>query len=215
MNTSWNIFKQFVDDRTLSIQSIDLGEGYFLKAFSGPFELDCYLSKDGNLDTIDFETNYKDNSNKDIQTEVVTQFEKRDKTLKLAHLEGDVSDDGTCVVLLKIPGTIGSSDGRWISAGVAFFDVHTPGDKVIGVYFTDEDNILGNGSGSVIGSYTDDDVDTNNKGWAVTPPGFLKCEAIGGYGFAPAGFYIKIVGKKSGVSPSGKFYVNLEWGKIE
>lgn len=148
--------------------------------------------------------------------EVVTQFEKRDKTIKLAHAEGEVSsEDGTVTVLLKVPGTPNSGDGRWLSSGTAFFDEHTAGDKVLGVYFTDEDNLLGMGESTVIGSYTDDEVDENNRGWAIAPIGFLKAEAIGGYGFAPSGFYLKVIAKKAGESPSGKFYCNIEWGKIE
>lgn len=148
-------------------------------------------------------------------SEVVTQFEKRDKTIKLAHAEGDVAGDGTVTVFLKVPGTPGSADGRWLSSGTAFFDSHTPGDKVIAVYFTDEDNILGNGAGSAVGSYTDDEAPEQNRGWAIPPVGFVKAEAIGGYGFAPAGFYVKVIAKKAGESPSGKFYCNIEWGKKE
>jgi len=148
--------------------------------------------------------------------EVVTQFEKRDKTLKLAHGEATVdSETGLATVLIKIPGTPNSGDGRWISCGIGFFDVHTPGDKVLGVYFTDEDNLLGYGAGTVIGSYTDDDAAEENRGWAVPPSGWLKAEAVGGYGFGPSGFYIKVIGKKAGESPSGKFYINMEWGKVE
>lgn len=147
--------------------------------------------------------------------EVITQFEKRDKTIKLSHGECTVGEDGIATILLKIPGEAGSSDGRWISSGVAFFDVHTPGDKVIGVYFTDEDNVLGNGAGTIIGSYTDDEVPEQNRGWAIPPNGWVKAEAIGGYGFAPAGFYIKVIALKAGESPSGKFYCNWEWGKSD
>lgn len=147
---------------------------------------------------------------------VTTQFEKRDKTLKLAHGEEDVdTTTGIATILIQIPGTPGSTDGRWLSSGIAFFDVHTPGDKVLGVYFTDEDNILGGGVGTVIGSYTDDEVPEANKGWAIPPTGWIEAEAIGGYGFAPAGFYIKVIAKKAGDSPSGKFYCNFEWGKVE
>ena len=148
-------------------------------------------------------------------SEVVTQFEKRDKTLKLVHGEDTVDGSGNATILIKVPGTPGSSDGRWISSGIAFFDVHTAGDKVLGVYFTDEDDILGYGAGFVVGSYTDDEADSGQQGWAIPPNGFVKAEAIGGYGFAPAGFYVKVVGKKAGALPTGKFYVNLEWGRVE
>lgn len=148
-------------------------------------------------------------------TEVVTQFEKRDKTLKLAHGFASVGEDSTATILMQIPGTPGTTDGRWISSGVAFFDTITAGDLIQSVRFTDEDNILGQGAGYVVGSYTDDDAPSDNQGWAIPPNGWIKCEAIGGYGFAPAGFYIKIVGKKANGATSGTFYVNLEWGKVE
>lgn len=147
--------------------------------------------------------------------EVVTQFEKRDKTIKLAHGEVAVDENGEAVFLLKIPGTPGSADGRWISSGSAFFDIHTPGDRVTGVWFVDHDNMLGYGVDFVVGSYTDDEVDTINKGWIIPPPGFVKAEAIGGYGFAPAGFYIMVAGKKGSGVTSGTFYCNFEWGKTE
>lgn len=149
-----------------------------------------------------------------VIAEVVTQFEKRDKTLKLAHGSADIdAETGVGTILIKIPGIPGSGDGRWISSGIAFFDNHTPGDLIFGVYFTDEDNLMGYGAGAVIGSYTDDDVDEPCRGWAIPPSGWVRCEAIGGYGFAPSGIYIKIIGKKAGEAPAGKVYCNFEWGK--
>lgn len=172
------------------------------------------IVNDGTNDLSDLNTaiNYLKSN---LPKEVVTQFEKRDKTIKLAHAKGSVDENGMVTLLLKIPGSVGSGDGRWLSSGTAFFDVHTPGDKILGVYFTDEDNILGQGSGFVVGSYTDDDSPEENRGWAIPPIGWVNAEAIGGYGFAPAGFYIKIIAKKEGDSPAGNFYCNLEWGKIE
>jgi hypothetical protein len=141
----------------------------------------------------------------------------RDKTLKLASGSADVdTTTGVATILIQIPGTPGSGEGRWISEGVAFFSEPHVGDMITGLYFTDEDDILGAGAGTVVGSYTDDDVDSANKGWYVLPiRGFVEAEAIGGYGFAPAGFYIKIVGKKASGHYSGKMFINFTWGKTE
>lgn len=145
---------------------------------------------------------------------VITQFEAKDKTLKLACASADVdSNTGLATILLQIPGTPGSSDGRWISSGEAFFSSPNAGDKVIGVWFIDHDNILGNGVDVVVGSYTDDAAPSANQGWYLPPVrGTIKAETIGFYGFAPAGFYIKIVGQKATGSYSGKLFVNFEWG---
>lgn len=217
---SWSDIKSFVDTRGVPLQYITINNSYMLFAFDGPLGASAQILLDGTDSTnqTDFETNYQPSANQPLQpivSVVTTQFEKRDKTLKIAHGENTVSEDGTVTVLLKIPGTPGSGDGRWISGGTAFFDVHTPGDKIIGIYFTDEDNILGGGAGAVVGSYTDDDADEQNRGWAVRPSGVVEASSIGGYGFAPSGFYIKIIGFKAGVSPSGKLYCNFEWAKSD
>lgn len=214
MELNWANFKQVIDDRALAVQYARVGDNYYLKAIDGQFELDCLLTADsGNSDTADFEANYKPSGNQSPKTEVVTQFEKRDKTLKICSGTGAVGIDGIATVLIKVPGTHGSGDGRWISSGMAFFDVHHPDDKVNSVRFTDEDNILGYGAGFVVGSYTDDDADSANQGWHIPPPGWVEAEAIGGYGFAPSGFYIKVVGTKGGGATTGNLYMNIEWGK--
>jgi hypothetical protein len=148
--------------------------------------------------------------NKIIQ--VQTQFEVANKTLKLFCAEADVQSDSTATILVAIPGTPGSGDGRYINSGEAFFDVSTAGDKIIGVWFVDHDNLLGGGVDAVVGSYTDDVASSINQGWYLPPVrGTVKAETIGYYGFAPSGFYIKIVGKKANGIVTGKLYVNMEW----
>lgn len=152
---------------------------------------------------------------------VTTQFELRNKTIKLASVSGAVQEDGTVAVYLKVPGTPNPSgldtlEGRWISSGVAFFDIPTPGDRVTSVRFVDHDNILGYGEDFVVGSYTDDEADIENQGWFLPPKkGEIIAEAIGGYGFAPSGFYIMITAKKGNSITTGTFYINIEWGKTE
>lgn len=143
---------------------------------------------------------------------VITQFESTKFTLKLACASGNVESDGTVTILLKIPGIPGGSDGRWINAAEAFFDVPTPGDRVLGAWFVDVDNISGEGENTTIGSYTDDALSLENQGWFLpSTRGFVKVETVGFYGFAPSGFYIKVIGKKGGGVNTGTLYVNFEW----
>lgn len=64
MNVAWSVFKGFVNQKQLSVQWIDLVDGYSMKASSDRFELVCSLAKDGNDDVADFEANYKSKGNK-------------------------------------------------------------------------------------------------------------------------------------------------------
>jgi len=67
MNVNWISFKNFVDNKKLSIQWYDDGHTYIMKAIDGLFVLDCFLNKNiQNEDLIDFETNYKNNGNRKI-----------------------------------------------------------------------------------------------------------------------------------------------------
>ena len=153
---------------------------------------------------------------------VTTQFELKDKTLKLVSSSQVVDSNGQAILLIKIPGAPNLTGdqtlpGRFLSAGMAWFSSPANDDRVAGVYFTDEDNLLGQGVGFVVGSYTEDELDTAFKGWYIPQPrNYMECESIGFYGFAAAGFYIKIIGQSgNGFVEGKKFYMNLEWGKKE
>jgi len=223
INTDWSTLKTFFTDKNVNVQYIEANSKYYLFAFDGPMTVTSVIEIESpaNSDQIDFETNYKTQGNKNIVGQVITQFEKRDKTIKLVSFSGPVTGDGTVTLYLKVPGTPNPTgdinlDGRWISSGSAFFDVRTPGDMVKSVRFVDHDNILGAGIDYIVGSYTDDDAPLLNQGWYIPPEkGEIKADAIGGYGFAPAGFYLMIEAKKGGGITTGTFYTNIEWGKRE
>lgn len=143
---------------------------------------------------------------------VTTQFEQKQYVLALACATSAVGGDGTATIIIKVPGTPGGADGRYVNAGEAFFDIATAGDQVLGVWVIDHDNLLGNGADVVIGSYTDDAADESNRGWYIPPiQGRVKAETIGFYGFIPSGFWLKIVGKKGAGLTSGNLYLNMEW----
>jgi hypothetical protein len=218
IEVSWDQLRSFVVSRNLSIQWLDINDNYYLRAYDGQFGLSALIPKTDPAgdDQVDFETNFKDAGNKTPFNPVTTQTELRDKTLKIFSASAPVESDGTVTLLVRIPGTAGSGDGRWVQSGIGFFDVATPGDKITSIRFTDEDNISGAGAGTVVNSYTDDEAPSDNQGWYIPPnPGYARVESIGGYGFAPSGFYIKITGKKGGGVTTGTLYVNLEWAQSD
>lgn len=221
LNVAWPELKSFITTRSLSAQWVIANSSYYIYAFDGPFALSCQIDMAQGDDTptndqTDFETNFKNNGNQAPTPQVITQFEKTDKTLRLACLSGTITDssNGTIVATLKVPGTPGSGEGRYLSSGSAWFSPQSDDDRVT-VFVTDEDNLLGYGAGTVVGTYTDTDVPAENSGWYIPAKmGFIKVEAFAGYGFVPAGMYIKVVGHKGGSAPfTGTMYINLEWGK--
>lgn len=227
----WTQWKAIKVTKGLVHQHDEDGDMYTVWGYDGPEAHICtiwkgalpesviasgYTQQQNNADKAEFESDYLSTSNATIALQVFTQFEKRDKTLKLASAQQSIGLDSMAVILIKIPGVPGSGDGRWLNSGLAWFDAIHKDDRILSVRFTDEDNILGAGVGTVVGSYTDDELGTSQQGWRIPPlRGWINAEAIGGYGFAPAGFYIKIVGKKGGGIIVGTFYVNLEWGRFD
>lgn len=73
MEATWELVKNFATTYQVSIQWVDVGNLYFLKAFQGQFEVQCYLLKDGGADQIDFETNYKPSGNQTSPAQTVVQ----------------------------------------------------------------------------------------------------------------------------------------------
>lgn len=69
INVDWTNFKNFVSERGLSIQYLDINGIYYLFAFDGIFSLTCKLEKSSpnpNVEQSDFETNFKANGNKKV-----------------------------------------------------------------------------------------------------------------------------------------------------
>lgn len=151
-----------------------------------------------------------------LPSEVVTQFEKDDKMLKLACGVAECDGEGRAIVELEVPGTPGSGEGRYIDAGRVWFDTAHDDDKVEKVEIVDVNDMLGAGENFVVRTWHDDDVAEENQGWFIPKSqNGIAVESLGGYGFIPAGFTLRITGKKGSSQTSGKLYVNLKWGKQE
>lgn len=71
MQVAWGVFKEFVDSRSLSIQYVDIGDSYELKAFDSIFMLSSSLPKDGGSDVTEFENTYKALGNGPISQNMV------------------------------------------------------------------------------------------------------------------------------------------------
>src|ERR1035437_10341242 len=126
LNVDWTTIKDFVNARSLSVQYFAYQGTYFIWAFDGPVELMARIpivSPTPNpSDQYDFETNFISFANSSPKEIITTQFELRDKTLKLISASGTIGLDGTVSILLKVHGTTNPTgdttlDGRWISSG--------------------------------------------------------------------------------------------------
>jgi hypothetical protein len=133
-------------------------------------------------------------------------------TLKICKIK-QVTTDGVATVLLKVPGEVGEFAARIIEGGHAYFNNHHA-DDFVQIYLSDEDDILGYGVGTVVGSYTDTDVDQSNIGWFIPPSGVLAVGALGGLGHLTGGLYLKVIATKGDLS-SDTFRCNIIWGTKE
>jgi hypothetical protein len=212
VDLSWSEFKSKVVNKK-SVRYVDRDSFYLISYGNGGAQFQTSILKDSGSDQNDFETNYKDLANSIIIDEVVTQFEKNDKTLKMCGDKGTI-DNTTKKYQMKflVPGTPNSTDCRFVSGGMAWVHPYSSTARVR-VFITDEDNILGYGSGAIIASYTDTEQPESKRCWYFPPIGHVEAETLGGYGDIPAGLYLLIEFEDD--AGGGVAYCNLEWGKLE
>ena len=110
MQVDWVQLKSFVDDRSLSIQYVDLVTKYWLIAFDSSFSLETILMKDTHIDEIaEFEANYKPVGNGTIRQDFRPMTPKNDHTMvPCGAVKGSfTASDCACEVTLSDP----SEDG--------------------------------------------------------------------------------------------------------
>jgi len=92
-NFNWVAFRDFAVQKNLSMQCIDDGDRYYLFAIDGAMAIGCNIYKNGS-ECADFETNFKANTNKEIQNITTTQNEKNDKAIKIACFSHQTDNTG-------------------------------------------------------------------------------------------------------------------------
>ncbi len=222
LQTSWAALKENMPNRPeAKLHFVETENAYYVLLSDKLFELSTIIEKEapeGSVEAAalsDFEQNFKATANTaSPMSEVVTQFEKNDKRLKLASAQGTFDENGLAVLTIRIP-----EGGRHIAGGWAVTDVFNFGDKLTKVQVVDDLDLTGQGTGTVLAMYQDQDVPEENCGWLFWPEpgnrGGCEIEPIGGYGFLPEGFLFEMHVKKTEQSTASKVLINLWWAKTE
>ena len=142
-------------------------------------------------------------------------------TLKLAKGKGVTTASTPAQIDIKAPGDpTKPTEGRVVNGGQAWFE-NPHVDDYIEVQIVDIDGIIPTESRVAfpdypkIGSFTDDEVNADNKGFFIPiHQKFIEVKALGDMGFVSAGFYIRVIGYK-GDNSVDTFRFNIEWGKRE
>ncbi len=218
MTLNWQDFKSVITGRNVPVQYCQVGENYWLKAFDGRFEVECLLPKDEtNADTADFVANFLPEANKRQRSNVETQFERTDLVLKCCRETATFDETGRAEISIQVPGTPGSTDGRFVAGGYAMTDSFTFGDHVAAISIVDVDNIMGYGAETVIQTYHDEDVAPSAQGWFMWPQpqagGEVDIEPIGFYGFIPSGLYLEIYFQRAPSGTAQNVYCDVVWAR--
>lgn len=210
VGVSYTEFKRHLTNGA-QMKYVDCDTYYLAYAVDTIFSVVAQILK-GSDDASDFETNIL--SDTLLKHEVVTQYEKDDKRLKLAKIESTFDGNNVAECLIEVP-----SGGRYIAGGYVFTDVFCAGDAITEAVLVDVNNLAGYGAGTILASYSDEGVPEANQGWYLEPynnnTGYQEIEPIGGYGFLPEGFFLRIRVKRKSGSGATKAYCSVWWGKLE
>lgn len=145
MNTvkwlDWTTLKSYVSIGNINLRYFEDTRKYEIHAADSFFHLAANVFKNGGPDQTDFETNFKSTSNQPVSPVMTTQYEMNDKDLKLARGMIELNGDTTASLSLKIPGTFGTTDGRYVAGGYAIgedYDI----DDYITVYVEDTERLI-------------------------------------------------------------------------
>ena len=126
---------------------------------------------------------------------------------KLARIEVPTVN-GVATAKIKIP-----SEGRTITGGAGMFLAQNPRDFVT-MYLADDDDVLNNGAGVIVKTYSDLGVPSGNQGkffLSSTVPFQIKGAIENETSDLPGDFWLYIVATKY-LLAADVFLVNLDWG---
>ena len=223
MKLNWNDFKTAVDSQGLQIRHISAYGTYYIKAFDSQWniETEIDISNPASSNQTDFEENYLPISNQYLTTRVQTKNEE-DLLTKFSSAETSTFTDGIAELELKITGSSGV-DYRYISAGSIFIDDWTKGDRLLKLEIVDKDNILDGGINSIVGSFHDENANSDNQGFRFMPSnsvynalgfittGSLIFDKVSTYGKVMSGLYLRATIDCTNASWAG---MNVTWGAI-
>jgi hypothetical protein len=147
MEVNWTEFKKFVDARGCSIQFVEVNKNYWMKAFSGKFEVECFLPLDpANEETAVFLASYLTSANKQTVEQIQPFLSKilptGKKIYRRAHglaftLNDSATNSGITIVEFTVPYAqckITEAKILWAPEGIfANFEIY---DTAAGTYST-------------------------------------------------------------------------------
>lgn len=104
LQVDWDVFKEFIDTKSLYIQYIDEGTVYFLWTTDSVMTIQARVIKDGGAEQIDFEDNYKTAAN--------THYSPWDTSSASYALKLDDSTPSIIYVGCAVIGTV-AGDAYW------------------------------------------------------------------------------------------------------
>jgi hypothetical protein len=137
MSITWAMMKDFLDSRGVSPQFVEFADMYMIAAIDGPFQVTCVVYKDGGAEVTEFEADYKVLGNTSQKNEVVTQFEKNDKTLRTFWVSNTTDASGLVRFAIQIP-----ANGRFIAYGDAEFEEREFLDSISKIEVSDLDRLI-------------------------------------------------------------------------
>jgi hypothetical protein len=222
----WQEFKTHILEAQ-KLRWTDRDEFYLLSYSDDGGIFESSIIKDSGTDHTDFESNYKEQGNKSVIRQVITQYEKNDKTLRCICAFADTDSNGEAVIAVPVPTTHG---GRWIAYADAEFEVRHFGDRISAAEVADLDRgiawqialagdpeatepvsdatvqAMGYPLYPVVGYYDERDIDQGAANKAGTIYGGIgmtlqfgvtEAQPIGGYGWIPGGLYLVLKGQKA------------------
>lgn len=134
-SVQWPVFKAFVDLKQISIQYVDLGDGYDLKVSSDSIILTCSIAKDGEDAVTEFEASYKANGNKTSPPQLSPFAEPTYRTKR------DASDWTTCPNNSTTNIDFQLTAERYVTGGQIIFLNSQEGDYITAEVY-DKDSII-------------------------------------------------------------------------
>lgn len=201
IEVSWNEIKDFVDSRNVSLQWLDVGKSYILRAFDGAFSVSCTLRKISTTEVTDFEANYK-NQGKDNRhpTSQVTQtLAEDDLTLRAQGEKFTATNSSTSQHLYPCDLAYALNGGEFFASNAEL------GDSIkIDIY--DKDNVLGYGTDFALpGSGF---VGPDSKKWMIMPGTMQQIVDLSVSHLPAPGLYIRVCYTSVGATDVD-FVINL------